>query len=317
MPSLRYALRSVFQDSLRLRQQERLLILCDSPMLELATQFFKVAETFSRYTSLHVLKGLPHANSEPHRSIVQLMQIQDVVLLVTSRSLSHTKARRNASKRGVRIISMPGISEEILCRTSNGHYKQIVHKSRKLADILTIGRAAKLTSPSGTDLSFSIARQPGHADTGMVHEPGLFSNLPAGEGCIGPVHGSAEGKIVVDGSFPGVGKIINPVEMRVKNGYVVRITGDSEAEQIRAQLKPFGRAARNIAEVGIGTNPNARFTGCTLEDEKVLGTVHVGLGNSLSFDGKVDVPCHLDAVLFKPTLIIDDRIIIENGEIQV
>lgn len=317
MPSLRYSIRSVYQDCFRIHQQERLLILCDSPMQDLASQFFKVADTFTHFPSLYVLKELTQANEEPDPAVAQLMHAQDAIILITSRSLSHTKARHNASKNGARIISMPGVSEDILCRTINGHYKQILHKSRKLADILTIGRSAKLTSPSGTNLSFSIAKQPGYADTGMVHEPGHFSNLPAGEACVGPVHGTAEGKIVIDGSFPGVGKINNPVEMRVKEGFVVRITGDAEAVQIRTQLKPFGRAARNIAEVGIGTNPVARFTGRTPEDEKVMGTVHVGLGNSLSFNGKVDVPSHLDAVLFKPTLIIDSRVIIENGEMSV
>ena len=317
MPSLRYSIRSVYQDCLRVRHQEQLLILCDIPMMDLALQFLKVSESFSKFSSVHILREIPHANEEPHRSVAQLMEVQDVILMITSRSLSHTQARRNASKHGARIVSMPGITEEILCRTLNGHYRQILHRSRKLADILTIGRSAKLTTPAGTELTFSIARQPGHADTGMVHEPGRFSNLPAGEACVGPVHGTAEGKIVIDGSFPGVGEVTYPVEMRVKQGYVVRITGDGQADQIRAQLKPFGRAARNVAEVGIGTSPSAKFTGCTLEDEKVLGTMHVGLGNSLSFDGKVDVPSHMDAVIHKPTLIIDDRIIIQNGEMLV
>jgi len=317
MPSLRYSIRSVYQDCIRVRHHERLLILCDAPMQDLALKFFTVSETFSRFPSLHMMSEIRHANEEPDRSVALLMRSQDVILIITSHSLSHTKARRNASRQGARIVSLPGITADILCRTLNGHYKQILHRSRKLADILTIGRSAKLTSPAGTALTFSIVRQPGHADTGMVHEPGRFSNLPAGEACVGPVHGSADGKLVIDGSFPGVGKLGQPVEMRVKDGYVVRITGDGEAEQIRAQLKPFGRAARNIAEIGIGTSPSAKFTGCTLEDEKVLGTMHIGLGNNVSFEGKVDVPCHLDAVIHKPTLIIDDRVIIKDGDIQV
>lgn len=317
MPSLNYSLQSIFRDCLRVRPQERVLTLCDIPMLEFASKVFQTSVKYSRFPSFHVIQELTRANTEPDRSVCDLMQSQDVILLVTSRSLSHTRARRNASGKGARIVSMPGISEEILCRTLNGKYKQQLYKSRKLADILTIGRTAKLTSPLGTNLSFSIARQPGHADTGMVQDAGRFSNLPAGEACVGPVQGSAEGKIVVDGSFPGVGKIGSPVEMRVKNGYVVRITGENEARQIRTLLKPFGRPGRNIAEVGIGTNPDARFTGCTLEDEKVMGTVHVGLGNNLSFEGKVDVSSHMDAVLFKPTLWIDDRVIIQDGEILV
>ena len=105
--------------------------------------------------------------------------------------------------------------------------------------------------------------------------------------------------------------------MTVKNGYVSRITGGDEADTVRSLLRQFGRPGRNIAEVGVGTNPHAKFTGCTLEDEKVLGNVHVALGNNISFGGKISVRCHYDAVLLKPTLVIDGKTIVENGELQV
>ena len=105
--------------------------------------------------------------------------------------------------------------------------------------------------------------------------------------------------------------------MTVKNGYVVRITGCDDADTIRTLLRPFGRPGRNIAEIGIGTNPYAKFTGCTLEDEKVMGNIHVALGNNISFGGKIAVRCHFDAVLLKSTLVIDGKTVVENGILQV
>ena len=50
--------------------------------------------------------------SEPPDYVAELMRKQDVVILATKSSLTHTKARINASRTGrTRIISMPGISE--------------------------------------------------------------------------------------------------------------------------------------------------------------------------------------------------------------
>jgi leucyl aminopeptidase (aminopeptidase T) len=50
-----------------------------------------------------------------------------------------------------------------------------------------------------------------------------------------------------------------------------------------------------------------------LEDEKVLGTCHIALGNNLSLGGSVDAPLHLDGVLKKPTIRIDGRLIMKDG----
>ena len=313
----KFAIQSAFKDCLDLRQKESCLVVADTPMQEIAKAFYDEAQRLSKSSLLMIIPPVHEKHKEPSKGLAALMSESDVVLLITSRSLSHTRARRKACKNGTRIVSLPNISRSTLERGLNGDYKEIVTLSRKIADILTIGRQGRLTTPSGTDLTFSLSRVKGRADTGMVHEPGQFSNLPFGEGCAGPVQGSAQGVLVVDGSFPGIGKIDQPVKLTVKDGYAVRISGGEEAIVMRRMLRPFGKPGKNIAEIGIGTNPHAKFTGMTLEDEKVKGTVHVALGNNLSFDGKIDAGCHFDAVLLKPTLVIDGKAILDNGQLQV
>ncbi|HDQ45249.1 MAG TPA: aminopeptidase [bacterium] len=314
---IRAVIRAVLRNALNLHPSESVLILADEPMQEMALAFFREARYFSRKSFLLVLPEIERAHKEPPRSVTALMMESRVVILLTSRSLSHTTSRRKAIKNGARIAGLPGVTAETLIRCLNGDQKKIAARSRKLADILTIGRSAQLTTPAGTELTLSISRMRGYADTGIIHEPGQFSNLPAGEGCVGPVHGSAQGRIVVDGSFPGIGKIETPFEMRVRDGYVSRITGSETAERVRKLIQPYGHQGRNIAELGIGTNPRAKLMGLTLEDEKTEGTVHVALGNNVSFDGKVRVPCHFDAVLLNPTLLIDGNPIIRDGVILV
>ncbi len=316
MADLNRAIHSALKDCLNLKRNETILIVADSPLQELGYRFYQSAKNISKNSNLIILPELT-GYGEPSKSVATFMNNSEVIVLITSRSLSHTMARRRASKNGARIASLPGITPEALTRTMNGNYREIKNRSRKLADILTIGRSVHLTTKQGTDLVLSISKMKGYPDTGMIHEPGQFSNLPAGEGCAAPVPGSANGTLVIDGSFPGIGKIVNPIKMSVKDGYVVRISGDSEAQIVRKLIRPFGKDARKIAEIGIGTNPHAKFTGCTLEDEKVLGTVHIGFGNNVSFGGRNDICCHFDAVLLKPTLTIDEHIIIKDGELRV
>jgi leucyl aminopeptidase (aminopeptidase T) len=317
MPSLQYAIRSVLKDCLKIHQKEIVLIIADQPMKDIGTSFLNEACHFSKNVHFLIIPEIDIAAREPCSGIAAIMAQSEVVIIITSKSLSNTQARRKACRNGVRIISLPGITKESLIRTLNGNYKEVVSLSRKIADILTIGKTALLTSKNGTNMAFSLSRVKGHADTGMVHEPGQFSNLPAGRGCTSPAPNSANGVIVIDGSFPEIGPIKNPVRMTVKEGHIQRITGGEEAETIKNMLRPFGKAGKAIAEIGIGTNANAQFTGFTVEDIKVKGSMHVVLGNNLSFDGKNDVPCYLNGVIQKPTLLIDGTKIIIDGILQV
>ncbi|OVE79427.1 hypothetical protein BVY01_02720 [bacterium I07] len=317
MPKLERAIQSIFKDCFRARSNENIFILADAVHQSMASQFFTVARQISNHSLMTVLPAIRTAGTEPPPHVAGLMKHADVMLILTSKSISHTQARRQACKHGARIASLPGITEDILTRTITGQYKQMVDKSRKIADILTIGRNVQLSSAAGTSLTCSIAKMQGYADTGMLHQPGRFSNLPAGEGSTAPIPKSANGVLVIDGSFPIIGKMVNPVRISFKNGRAIRISGGDEAVQIRKMLRPFGQAGRLIAELGIGTNPDARFTGCVLEDEKSIGTVHVAMGNNISFGGNNSVRCHYDAVILKPTLIIDNKNILEEGRLQV
>ena len=105
--------------------------------------------------------------------------------------------------------------------------------------------------------------------------------------------------------------------MNVEKGFAVKIDGGQEAVKLNALLTPFGKKAFNTAELGIGTNDEAIITGEILEDEKVMGTVHIALGNNLSMGGTCDVGIHLDGVILKPTVIVDGRTIMANGDLSV
>jgi leucyl aminopeptidase (aminopeptidase T) len=229
--------------------------------------------------------------------------------------LTHTAARREACAHGARIATLPGITEEMMIRTLAADYKTIATRSQSLAVELERGSEVHVTNPAGTDIRLMRGDRKPKPDTGFYHQPGDFGNLPAGETFFAPIEGTAQGTIVFEGAMAGVGKLKKPIRIVVKDGLAVEITGGTEAQQLNDLIAPLGEAARNIAELGIGTNDRAQITGVILEDEKVMGTVHIALGDNMSMGGAVSVPSHLDGLILMPTVYVDGRMIMHAGKL--
>ena len=119
---------------------------------------------------------------------------------------------------------------------------------------------------------------------------------------------------MVDSGMGVVPEDHEPLCLTFKEGKVTRIIGGECADRLRRLLAPHGTAGRRAAEFGIGTNDAARISGYALEDEKVLGTIHLALGNNLSFGGSNASALHLDGVVYKASVTMDGRSILENGK---
>ncbi len=131
---------------------------------------------------------------------------------------------------------------------------------------------------------------------------------------IAPVEESARGVFVVDGAMAGLDTLDQPIFIYIKQGFIEKIEGGESARQFKNMIEDTkDKNAKNVAELGIGTNEKAKLGSSLLEVEKVLGTVHVAFGDSLSLGGKVSAPIHVDGVALEPTMEIDGATIIRNG----
>ncbi len=113
-----------------------------------------------------------------------------------------------------------------------------------------------------------------------------------------------------------------PLRLTVENGVVVRIEGN-DCHRVKLEAR-FAETAncRNIAELGIGTNEKASRPDNVLEAEKILGTIHIALGDNTGFGGTVSAPFHEDYVFYQPTLTAlmadgSEQVIINAGEFLV
>jgi len=296
-----------------LQASETALIVVDPPQRELGQLLAESSRRCGAETIFIEMNQRGNHGEEPPAAVAAAMLKADVILLPTSKSLSHTDARRRATETGARIASMPMITAGVMARTMIADYRVIEERNQRLFKLLEGAQQARLTGPGGTDLSFSIAGRRFHLDGGLNTKPGDFANLPAGELYCAPVEGTAEGVLIVDGSMAAIGLLNEPLQLTVQKGLVSDISGGDEAEQLETIIAPCGRDARNIAELGIGTNDRAIITGNILEDEKVLGTCHVAIGDNSTFGGTVSVASHLDGILRNPSLEIDGKLVLDKG----
>lgn len=301
---------------MKVKKNEKILIITDEQKREIGISLHENAKRLGFYSLFVEMKSGKINGEEPPAEIAELMQKFDIVLIPTAKSLTHTDARRAASANGVRVATFPGITKEIMIRGMNADYKAIAKRSIKLKRILEQGKQIRVTAPAGTDISFEIAGRTAIASKGLFHNKGESGNLPTGETFLAPVEGTANGVFVVDGSMAGLGLIgdVN-IKVEVEKGFATKITGGRPARQLREMLDKVGKGACNIAEFGIGTNDSARLSGILLEDEKVMGTIHIALGNNISMGGSFNVPIHLDGVIKKPTVYLDGKLLMDRGKL--
>jgi leucyl aminopeptidase (aminopeptidase T) len=179
-------------------------------------------------------------------------------------------------------------------------WEALADRTARLVAAVNKAEWIRVTTPNGTDMM--ICKQGRHAegDDGMLTAPGSFGNLPAGEAYLAPLEGKSHGTMVIE--WGPTRKLNEPLRLTVENGVVVGIEGNDQH-----RLKLEGKFAendhcRNIAELGIGTNDKASRPDNVLEAEKILGTIHIALGDNSGFGGKVSAPFHEDYVFYRPTL---------------
>ena len=304
------SLSSTFQTCLNIRENESVLLLTDTAMNNTTEVITSALEPLTKNLRLLVMKPRRMHGEELPQEVARAMAAADVVVGVTSKSMTHTEATKRAVKHGARVASMPGITVGML--TSGGmtaDYTEVSNASRKAADILSCGKTVLIKTDLGTNFRADITGRKGFADTGLLTEKGVYGNLPGGEGFIAPVEGSSSGRLVFDGPIAGSGLDHDPIVVEVEDGRAVS-TNYSALENIFKSIEN----STNVAEIGVGTNPMARLSGNVLEDEKVLGTVHVAFGSNTSFGGSVDAELHLDGIIKYPTVFVDTHVIIKDGK---
>ncbi len=300
------AARTAIEQCLSVGPEETVTVITDDKRRPIGEALYGAARAATDDVSLIQYPPGEQHGAEPPSPVAAAMAAGDVFLAPTSKSLSHTRARGAACDGGARGSTLPGITEEVFIAGLDADYEAIARHSAAVLEQVADAEEIRVTAPAGTDITFGIGDREWLSDTGIVHEPGSFSNLPAGEVFVAPE--TATGTYVVDGTMRPHGRLEPGQTLRfeVEDGFVTEISDDEIRAQVEAGAEAVGEAAYNLAELGIGTNVGVRkLVGSVLLDEKAAGTVHIAIGDNAGIGGETDAPLHLDGILTDPTVFAD------------
>ena len=322
MSELRAAAETAVRQCLALQPEESCAVVTDDEREPIGDALYDVA---SGITDDAVLVRYPPGEThggEPPAPVAAAMAGADVVLAPTTKSLSHTRARTEANDAGARVATLPGITEDVFTTGLEADYESIAAHCEAVREQVAGADEVRVTTPVGTDITFGIGDREWLSDTGIVHEAGAMSNLPAGEVFVSPE--TADGTFVVDGTMRPHGLLEDGrrLTFEVEDGFVTEISDDEIRETVEDAAEEseapgasersgeaettVGDAAYNLAELGIGTNVAVtELVGSVLLDEKAGGTVHIAIGDDAGIGGETEAPIHLDGILREPTVYAD------------
>jgi len=299
------------------KKGEKVLVITDTEMTSIAETVAGAAYARGAEVVITIMEPRKINGEEPPQVVAEAMKASDVIFAPVIRSITHTHASKNALKAGSRAVFMSSYTEDMMISggidADFNSQKPIVEE---VARRLSKSEVAEVTTEKGMKLRMVTKGRQVNALTGIVHEPGSFSPVPTIEANVTPLEGSAEGVIVSDASITGIGLLSEPVRISVEKGNVVDISGGREAQRFREMIEGLKDPnAYNIAELGFGLNPKARLIGVMLEDEGVLGTIHIGIGTNTMLGGKIKSPFHSDCIVWNPTVTLDGRPLMQKGKL--
>ena len=137
---------------------------------------------------------------------------------------------------------------------------------------------------------------------------------------VAPVESDTNGTLILDGSMGYIGIVDSPVRVELRGGRIVEIEDNASGRRLKQFLARFHDPENMVvaAEFGIGLNTHSRCAGnCYIEDESTYGTFHIGFGRNIALGGVQDASGHYDLVTHAPCIYVDNRMIMDHGQLTV
>ncbi|HEQ78748.1 MAG TPA: hypothetical protein ENN76_00615 [Euryarchaeota archaeon] len=292
---------------------ERIVVVCDDKQSEVGHAFANGALDLSLWTRLVILDTSAVRKEIPgYLQEIFTSQKPDIFINLLSGSSEETPFRikviKMETRRRIRLGHCPGVTLDMLTdgalALKSDEYKKMQIFSNNLILVLSKAKSIHLTTPSGTDLTFSVEGRPFFTDTLLDWKDLKWMNLPVGEVIVAPLESSLEGTLVCDMAIGGVPIPNKPVTVECRGGKAISVDSDEESVKI-----PIEKALATcpwssvVGEFAFGVNPAARFVDEFLETEKMFGTCHIAFGNNEDFpEGRNPADNHMDFLMDKPTV---------------
>ena len=312
--------RKIINSCLKVKSKEDLVIVADMPNISVAKIIYQAAKECGAEVSLILMEQRTMHGEDPPIPISYAIKEADVAIFTTVFSLSNSQARIEGSKAGVRIISIPGCSPKVLKKGGiEANFLSLEPFVKKIGKLISVKGKIKLTSKNGTDLDIELCGRKSVDQTGICHRPGTWSPFPLIETAVGPRIKGVNGVLLVDGVVIPGGIVKKHIEIIFKYGRIINISGGPDAKKLKNLLESYKDPnVYQCVEFGIGLNPKAKMgQGIMTEDESEYGTVHIGIGQGLTFGLDIKAKAHIDLVLKNPIVEIGGKVILNDRVFRV
>jgi len=305
--------RKLFQDVCAPRSGDQVLFLVDTPhddiadttvwqdRREMAKEWYQLFQEMGKETGFTVNMMEYDATGIHNRLLPQTLldsiSKSTLVLALTEYSASSSIITVcNAQHSNTRGLSMPTVERRMEETAFRADYLKVKQYAQALETMLTKAIGAEIQFSTGDRLYMDLRNRRGYADDGECIQAGQTINFPSGEGCIAPYEAvddekSAFGESKTEGIWPADygGELVKYV---VKHNTITDVIGEGpKAKEMKTFFSELNTRA-NVAELGLGCNPQAVITGNVLEDEKV--GLHIAYGMSTHLGGKIKSDMHQD-----------------------
>lgn len=322
--------RCIVKDYLKLTKGEFLLIVCDETTREIADYVEPEAKQVGARVTVFQIKTdeqekVKNRNLFPNDLAAKIQDAQCMLNILDAKpecTVFRKQLIHCGQGFGRRIAHAPGLRTEHL-RTA---FQADVYEMDRWDDIfvrsLFFARDCIIKTRDQQDKTYEL-----HLDLGGKERPpaqstrvadGSWVNIPGAEVYIAPIEESAAGDIIINGSM--LGHVLNcDVLITFEQGKIKSWKAmDKQFQEVLDKFKKEWRRDSNwnrLCEFGIGLNHAFKsVTGFQLLDEKMGGTCHIAIGSNKEFGGKIESEIHQDFVTVGPTVIIDEKTIIEKGK---
>lgn len=313
----------IIRDWVRLRARERLLIVSSQKYATEVEAMQSAANAIGGTADVLMLDDLHEQVGQYFDNREDAFDPYDAVIGATEYSLITTRAVKRVIARRNRFLSLPLSTNNGQSLLSYDFLNMSLPKSRIMASIImncyVNASRIHVTTALGTNLDFCIeGRTPGFFN-GCCHDgKGLAS--ASVEVYVAPVEGQTNGTLILDGSMGYIGVVSSPVRVEIRRGRIVEIEDNESGRRLKAFLSRFHDPENMVvaAEFGIGLNTHSHCDGnCYIEDESTYGTFHIGFGRNIALGGVQDASGHYDLVTHNPSIYVDNRMIMDHGQLTV
>ncbi len=304
----------MFNDVFAPKTGEKVLFLVDLPhndikdnekwidRREMAKEWYKIFEEMGNETGFTVdwmeYKATGLNNAPVPEDVLDTVRNSNLVLAMTEFSgTSSILPICRAEDSTTRGASMPRVERRMENSAFKANYKDVKRYAQAISKLLNKAVGAEVLFSTGDTLYIDLRNRKGHADTGDCTEYGMGINFPSGEACTTAYEATKDeieefGESKTKGIWPAEydDELVRYV---VENNRIVDVIGEGKQADEKRAFFEENDTRRNLAELGIGCNPEAVVTGNVLEDEKV-GGLHIAYGMSAHLGGKVKSDVHQD-----------------------